>query len=85
MKMNKLFAGVAVATVALSAMAMTVGAAPTTEASANAITTAAGVTTTVAAPAATTATNPKTGNAPIALAAIPVAVVAAAVIAKKSK
>jgi len=57
--------------------------APTTEASVAAITTAAGVTTAAPVAAATTSTNPKTGNAPIALAVIPVAIIAAAVIAKK--
>ncbi|MEG0615387.1 MAG: hypothetical protein RR540_06480, partial [Oscillospiraceae bacterium] len=56
------------------------GVAVTTEA----IATTAAVADTTAAPAATTpATNPTTGNAPIALAIIPVALVAAAIIAKK--
>ena len=81
MKLNKLFAGVAVATIALSAMAVTVGAEAAAE------TTLALETTTSAAVAETTAaaTNPTTGNAPIALVAIPAAIAAAAIVAKKAK
>ncbi|MEG0614230.1 MAG: hypothetical protein RR540_00625 [Oscillospiraceae bacterium] len=56
------------------------------EVTTEAIATTAAVADTTAAPVATTpATNPTTGNAPIALALIPVAVIAAAVIAKKAK
>lgn len=85
MKLKKIFAGVAVATVALSAMAFTVSA-EAAEETTLAITEAPAVTDAVATDATTApATNPTTGNAPIALAAIPVALAAAVIIAKKAK
>ena len=80
MKLNKLFAGVAVATIALSAMAVTVGAEAAAETTVALETTAAAAADTTAA-----AANPTTGNAPIALVAIPAAIAAAAIVAKKAK
>lgn len=82
--MKKILAGLAASLVALSAMAFTVSAAGTEDETPAPVDTPAVSDT--EAPAATEATpNPGTGNAPIALAAIPVALVAAAVVAKKSK
>lgn len=82
--MKKILAGLAASLVALSAMAFTVSAAGTEDETPAPVDTVASE----EAPAteATEGTaNPGTGNAPIALAAIPVALAAAAVVAKKSK
>lgn len=81
--MKKLFACLAVATVAMSAMAFSVSAEGVTEPEVS-IPDAA-TTTEVTTPAPVVVPNPGTGNAPIALLAIPAAVAAAIVIAKKAK